>query len=485
MTINTRQNHISSNEETGKKSVGTDMSNVRPAIVIAGTQSGVGKTSVSLGLIRLLSRRGFRVQTFKIGPDYLDPTYLALASGRPCCNLDTWMMGRQYARRLFSRGTRDADIAVIEGVMGMYDGCRTETSESSTADVAACLNVPMLLVCDAHGTARSLAATVKGFAEFEEDPKVAGVIANRCGSARHGDMLAAALASVNQPPLLGAVPRDEFPSLPSRHLGLVAADHESTMMKTIDKLADVCERCVNTELMLEIARNAAPAPEPATGSPSLKPKEKVRIGVAHDRAFHFYYRDNMEALEDRGCELKYFSPLTDSALPEDIQALYIGGGYPEEHADDLAGNQAMLESVRQFCHSGRPVYGECGGLMYLSRGIEKLDGDKCFLVGVIPVFTRMLPRLRALGYAEVKLEQNSFWGSAGSTLRGHEFHYSEVISDLPAEADWRKAYTVSSPRRGETGKAGFMKGNILASYIHLHFASCPEALNSFVKHARG
>jgi len=445
-------------------------------VVIAGTQSGVGKTSVSLGLVRALVRRGLRVQTFKVGPDFLDPTYLALASGRSCYNLDIWMMGEEYVCELFARATADADVAVIEGVMGMYDGYDADSSDGSTAHVAAHLGAPVLLVCNTHGVARSLGATVKGFAEFEAAPGVAGVIANNCGSERHRQMLADALAGPGLPPLVGAVPCGALPELQSRHLGLVTASKTEVPDDMLDALADACESNVDLDAVLEIARGAARVEAPRRRSGSLL--VKARIGIARDDAFHFYYADNLEALEERGCELVPFSPLSDSRLPQGLQALYIGGGYPEEHAGALSANRDMLLSVREFCRSGRPVYAECGGLMYLARHVETTDGGHYPMAGVLPFATRMLPRLRSLGYVEVTLTDDSLWGRKGSTARGHEFHYSEVIGS--AGDGWGEVYAKEFSRGRPAGRGGYRKGNVLAGYVHLHFASRPEMVDCFV-----
>jgi len=444
--------------------------------MIAGTQSGVGKTSVALGLVRALARRGLRVQAFKVGPDFLDPTYLALAAGRTCYNLDTWMMGEEYVCELFARATADADVAVIEGVMGMYDGYDPCSSDGSTAHVARRLQAPVLLVCNSHGAARSLGATVKGFAEFEAAPGVAGVIANNCGSGRHRRMLADALSGAGLPPLVGAVPRGTFPRLPSRHLGLVTANATEVPDEMLNALADAFESNVDPDAALRIARSAAPVDAPP--SRPKAPGEGARIAIARDDAFHFYYADNLEALEERGCELMPFSPLSDRHVPQGAQALYIGGGYPEEHARALSSNGDMLQSVREFCQSGRPVYAECGGLMYLAGHVEAKDGGRFPMAGVLPFATRMLPRLRSLGYVAVTLTDDSLWGRKGSVGRGHEFHYSEMIG--PADDGWDEVYAKKFSRGRPSGSGGYRKGNVLASYVHLHFASRPEVADYLV-----
>ncbi|MBI5571217.1 MAG: cobyrinate a,c-diamide synthase [Desulfomonile tiedjei] len=456
-----------------------------PRIVVAGAHSGVGKTSVTLGLVAALRQRGLRVQAFKVGPDYLDPTYLALASGRPCYNVDGWMTGREYIRRLFIHASADADIAVIEGVMGLFDGADSDTLAGSTAEAALWLDAEVLLVVNVHGLARSIAALVKGYAEFEPELKLGGVIANHCGSERHGTGLAEALASSRLPELVGAVPRGALPRLPSRHLGLVTADGTLLDATILNGLGDALERHASVDRIIEKAGSAGELKE---AGPLWKPRvseRSVKIGLAYDRAFHFYYPDNLEALEAYGCELVHFSPLSDEALPTELDAIYLGGGYPEEFAEPLAGNATMLDSVRRFAESGKPVYAECGGLMYLSEGIETLDRKRHKLVGLLPAATRMLDRLKSLGYVEVTLARDSLFGIKGSQLRGHEFHYSELTGDPTVEGEWTASYRAVHRRSDAAVAEGFQRGNVLASYFHLHFASRPEAVEHLVAVCRG
>jgi len=474
-----------------------------PRIVIAGTQSGVGKTSITLAIVAALRRRGLTVQTFKVGPDFLDPTYLTAASGRPCYNLDGWMAGRDYVCRLFARASKGVDISIIEGVMGLFDGADPAGSEGSTAEIARWLDAPVILIAEVYGMARSIAAMVKGYASFEMNLRLAGVIANRCGSERHASMLAVSLAAEKLPPLVGGIPQDALPTLPSRHLGLVTADPGNLSPSVLDGLADAFERYASVDDILRIARSAPPVDIAAvpgdavysnrTGfcSPVEKTKnsgriehqsKSISIGVAHDAAFHFYYQDLFDELEMRGCTLCYFSPLADSRLPDNLDAVYIGGGYPEEHAEALSANRQMLSAIREFSSSGKPVYAECGGLMYLCRTLEKQDGAKYPMAGVIPASTRMLDRLKSLGYVEVTLKADSLWGAKGTTLRGHEFHYSELTADPTADAAWRAVYSLRKRRSDNAAEEGFQSGRVLASYCHLHLASHPEALRYFIDH---
>jgi len=458
------------------------MSRPIPRIIIAGTQSGTGKTSLSLALVAFLKRRGLRVQTFKIGPDFLDPSYLTRASGRPCYNLDGWITRKEYVLELFSRTTQDADIAVIEGVMGLFDGSDPENSEGSTAEMARWLDAPVLLVVNVHGMARSLSAVVKGCVEFEPGLRIAGIIANHTGSDRHKDWLTQSLRSASLPPLLGAIPRGAFPTLPSRHLGLTTADPQNLPPKILEELADVLERHLSVDAITEIARNASSLSLTETGREATPRSKRVSIGVAYDRAFHFYYPDNLYELKLRGCDLIFFSPLQDRKLPEEIDALYFGGGYPEEYAQTLSENREMQEAIIQFAGRGLPIYAECGGLMYLTQGIETTRGEQYPMVGILPVWSRMLNRLKSLGYVEVTLINNSLWGEKGTVLRGHEFHYSELAGPPLDDPLWIPAYRMRRRRSEKTFVEGFQQKNVLASYIHLHWASQAGSVETFITH---
>ena len=460
-----------------------------PTLVIAGTHSGAGKTSFTLALARALARRGLKVQTFKVGPDFLDPTYLALASGRPCYNLDGWMAGTDYCRRLFERTTTDADCALIEGVMGLFDGADAQSDEGSTAEIARLLDAPIVLVANVHGMGRSFSALVKGFTTFETGLRFAGVIANHCGSKRHAALLSDSLQAAGLPPLLGAIPRGAFPELASRHLGLVTADPGVLPESLLDALADALEQNLSVETLFPEMLTKT---EKTIGEPkSVSSQSRLRLGVARDAAFHFYYQDLFDAFDAAGCEVFFFSPLADCCLPEGLSGLYLGGGYPELHAARLAENGEMLAAIRAYAASGRPLYAECGGLMVLSQGIEAA-GRFHPLVGVLPTRMRMLPARKALGYVEATLMEDSLWGRRGDVLRGHEFHYSELIDDPLSDPAWRKVYSLRRRRTDavETGAdavetEGYQNGAILASYTHLHYASRPAAVAHFLERCGG
>lgn len=466
-----------SRRNSGSERGGVLISNC-PRIVIAATNSGAGKTSISLGLTRALTRRGLRVQTFKVGPDFLDPTYLSMASERTCYNLDSWMMGRDYLPKLFARATKDADIAIIEGVMGLYDGASSTSLEGSTAEVAGILNAPIALIANARGLSRSFAAMVKGFASFEEEICISAVIANRCGSERHKKWLADSLAGAELPEMIGAFERQSFPELPSRHLGLVTADSETLKSEVIDRLADICEQNIDIDDLIELASKTHAldvGDEQVPNSP-----QNICLGIAKDSAFHFYYPDNLQALERAGCQLVEFSPINDASLPENLDGLYIGGGYPEEFAEALSENQNMRNSIANFAASGKTIYAECGGLMYLGKKLVNNVGEEFPMAGLLDFDTKMLDRFKTLGYVNVELLQDSLWGQKGGDIRGHEFHYSEITGDIPGDTDSQRAYLIKRRSGSESSIEGYQKGTILASYAHLHFASRQETIEYFV-----
>lgn len=452
-----------------------------PRIVVAGVQSGVGKTSLTLALVAAFRRRGLRVRTFKVGPDFLDPTYLEAASERPCYNLDSWMSGAEYVRELFVRTTHHADIAVVEGVMGLFDGAEDDSISGSTAEIARLLDAPVLLVVNAHGMARSIAAMAGGYNTLEQGVRIGGVIANHAGGESHRRILRQALAAANCPPLCGCVPRDAIPGLPSRHLGLVTADPTRIRAEVVDRCRDAAESHVSCDTILEIARHApALTVKGMPESPATRVRERVRIALAWDEAFHFYYQDTLDTLQTFGAELIRFSPLRDRSVPRVCDGIYIGGGYPEEFAEALSRNHGMLSSIREFGDSGKPLYAECGGLMYLSEFIVDRTERRHPMAGLIPTGAKMLTKRKALGYETITLNHDTFLGPAGSAFRGHEFHYSELTHDPLAGSRWRAAYRCTRKRTGRKRREGYHRSNILASYVHLHLGNRPDAIDRFI-----
>jgi cobyrinic acid a,c-diamide synthase len=447
-----------------------------PRLVIGGVSSGVGKTTVSVALARALMARGLRVALFKCGPDYLDPTYHARAVGHTTQNLDGWMMGRDAVCRTFLEATHDADVAIIEGVMGLFDGASPTTDEGSTAEIAKWLQAPVALVVDAGGMARSVAALAAGFASFDPALRVAGVIANRVGGRGHADLLGEALRPSSLT-LLGALPGDVASSFPERHLGLHAADKQTLPESLLDAWGSAAAEWLNLDALLELARSAPRlAFEPV--SPEAGPSSiRARIGIAQDEAFHFYYLDNLRRLEALGATLVSFSPLHDARLP-DVDGLYLGGGYPEVHAAQLSANSSMRADVLAFARRGGPIYAECGGLMFLTQAIRTLDGARHEMVGLLPTEACMRDKLQALGYVEVETQVPSLLGAKGTRFRGHQFRYSELVPAPPPPLE--RVYALRRRRGAEATSEGYRQNNVLASYVHAHWASNPNAAQALV-----
>jgi cobyrinic acid a,c-diamide synthase len=451
--------------------------------VIAAPASGNGKTTVTLALLAALRRRGLEVAPFKVGPDFIDPGHHAAASGRTSRNLDAWMCGADGVQRSYALGCAGAEVAVVEGVMGLFDGADGGSEAGSTAAVAKLLNAPVILVIDAKGQARSVAALIKGFAEFDPALTVAGVILNRVASPRHAELLRAAHASVpGLPPLLGVLPREPQIALPERYLGLVTAEAAPENVVFYERLADWFEAGVDVEQLLNCRSGLLPAmPEDRRLEPAPTIAEKVRIAVARDAAFSFCYPENLELLEAAGAEIEFFSPLRNHHLPAGVSGLYLPGGYPELYAPQLAANLSLLQAIRAAALAGMPIYAECGGLIYLSGGVSGSATDHFQpFVALFPAQARMLPQRKALGYRQITFRFDTILGPAGTVARGHEFHYSEVAiaPEVP------RSYAVSRADGQILDDEGYALNNVLASYVHLHFASHPTLAAALVQSCR-
>lgn len=448
------------------------------ALSIGATGSGTGKTTVTLALLAALRRRGLRVQPFKTGPDFIDPGHHFLASGRQSHNLDTWMLPPGENRAIFGRYASQADIAVVEGVMGVFDGFGPEGEDGSTAHLAKLLGIPAVLVVNAKGMARSIAAMAWGFQYYDPGLNWVGVIANKCGSPGHLDILRRAMAGPKSMPLLGGLAGDPELAMPERHLGLITAEEGGLSRETLGRLADLAEEGLDLDRLLEVLPwvEVEPLPDEDPVPP------EVRIGVARDEAFCFYYQENLRRLRRAGAELVFFSPLRDSRLPSDLHGLYLGGGYPELFAPQLADNTGLRRDIAAAARNGLPVFGECGGMIYLGRSLRDLEGRQWPLCGVLPLDTAMNPKLRSLGYRQVVFAADTPLGPQGTVARGHEFHYSEITS-LHGGAS--EGLFRISDRRGLSGaSAGLRVANTLASYLHLHFGSNPDLAEHFVAFCR-
>jgi cobyrinic acid a,c-diamide synthase len=453
-------------------------------LLIAAERSGAGKTMITAALARALIDRGLTVQCFKVGPDFIDPGYHTAVTGRISRNLDGWMMGRTSCLQTFHHAMGGADIGVVEGVMGLFDGLSGAGDEGSTAQIAKMLELPVILLIDGSSFARTAGAVVLGFEQFDPDMRIAGVIFNKVGSTAHYGMLKAGVQEKCTSEVLGYIPRNKQWHTPERHLGLVMASEHTVLKETIGQLAQKLEETVDVKKIIEISGQAHGS-APTVSFPTLRtPNTKLqtpRIGIARDEAFCFCYQDNLDMLKNFGAEPVFFSPLHDAHLPGDLQGLYLPGGYPELHGPALSRNASMRKSIAAFCAAGRPVYAECGGFLYLLESLTGVDGACHEMAGVFPAQARMLPRLQRLGYVEVAaLPGHPFLG-AGEKIRGHEFHYS-AISGMPDNIE-RTCRVTRRKDRAEFAE-GFRLHNTLAGYMHLHFASNQGFAKYFVSSCR-
>jgi cobyrinic acid a,c-diamide synthase len=439
-----------------------------PCLVIGGTHSGVGKTSIATAVMSAFVRRGLTVQAFKVGPDFIDPSFHRAATGRASHNLDGWMLSREINLLLYGRACAGADIAIIEGVMGLFDGRSTTDEAGSTAEMAKWLGAPVLLVADGSAMARSGAALVHGFESFDRGLQVAGTIFNRVSSEKHFAYLRDSVRAHCKSAPFGYLPIEPAIKLPERHLGLQLAG-EVVTPGLLESLADWVERTVDLAKVLAIARTAKPVMTVSPSTIESPSHRKARIGVAKDRVFQFYYDENFRYLRDGGADLVEFSPVDDSHLPDNIDGLYLGGGYPELHSAALTANRSMRDSVRRFADGGGPVYAECGGFMYLTEAIIDSTGQEHEMCGIFPTRARMQSRLAALGYAEIEPLDNVAWLRASDRMRAHEFRYS-AIDEMPDSI--RRVYRA----HGSYGSRldGYLTGTVLGSYFHVHFGSCPS-----------
>ncbi len=489
------------------------------ALVIAGERSGAGKTTVTIALLAFLIRRGLNVQSFKVGPDYIDPMFHAFVTGRPCRNLDPVLTSESYVKKCFSRHLQDVDYALVEGVMGLFDGVSRKNQESgrhdtdtrinyrkeegnydfsfaSTAHVAYLLNLPVLFVIDCSRLSGSVAAIAHGFRSFNPDLKFAGLVLNRVASDRHLELLQDALKPLNLP-ILGVLRRDEAVTIPDRHLGLIPAEELPNLHAAIDKLADLAAVSFDWEQLLPLlaaTRNGGgEGSEQLSGRhslPSVIVTQKddvvnslgkqfgVRIAVARDRAFNFYYQDNLDLLEELGAQLVFWSPLDDSVFPDNVQGLYFGGGFPEVFAQKLSGNVLIRDAVRSAIFAGMPTYAECGGLMYLCDSIVDFDGNSWQGVGVLETAAAMGKRL-TLGYREAVAVRDSSVLTALDEVWGHEFHRSHLTVEPtnPVYHSWRYG------KRGEVEAVaeGWGVCQVHASYLHLHWGARPDIPARFLQ----
>ncbi|MFE1954805.1 cobyrinate a,c-diamide synthase [Streptomyces sp. NPDC059524] len=444
-----------------------------PRLVVAAPASGTGKTTVATGLMAAFAERGLAVSPHKVGPDYIDPGYHALATGRPGRNLDAYMCGPELVAPLFAHGARGCELAVVEGVMGLFDGVSGEGELASTAHVAKLLKAPVVLVVDASSQSRSVAALVHGFASFDPQVRLAGVILNKVGSDRHEALLREALEEVGVP-VYGALRRTPQVATPSRHLGLVpVAERSAEAVDSVRASAAMVREGCDLEGLLALARSAPPLSTEAWSA--ADPDERATttagrpvVAVAAGAAFTFSYAEHTEILAAAGAEVTPFDPLHDESLPEGTAGLVIGGGFPEVYAPELSANERLRKAVAELAASGAPVVAECAGLLYLSRSLD--DKPMC---GVLDAHARMSPRL-TLGYRDAVAVSDSVLAPAGARMRGHEFHRTVLEPGAGPAPAW--GMRLPQPR-----VEGFVQGGVHASYLHTHWAGRPEVARRLVE----
>lgn len=446
-------------------------------ILVAGPASGVGKTTVAAALMAALRRRGLTVQPFKCGPDFIDPGHHSLICHRPSHNLDTWMLSVETNRQIFASACRDADCAVIEGVMGLFDGVRGNSEKGSSAEIAKLFAVPVLLVVDASSSARSVAALVHGFQTFDPDLRIAGVVLNRVAGSGHAKMLLEALQELDPDLVVGWLPYEKELSLNERYLGLQTAVERSWTCEMLDSMASLLEQHLPLDQLLNICGVKLPA------DPKREKTEKsdgrVCIGVARDKAFCFYYEAGLDELRRQGAEIVEFSPLADTRLPKHLDAIYLGGGYPELYAEILSNQKGLILDLQEFAQAGKPIYGECGGLIFLSRELIGKDSTRWPMAGLLPLSIQMTDALVHFGYAELRFIEDGI-AKKGTCIRGHSFHCSKVVDEGKLAKTALVHYTLAQ----ETQAEGFAVENVFGSYVHLHFAADPSFTARFISLAR-
>ena len=448
------------------------------SIIIAGERSGVGKTTVTLALLAALKARSpHRIQSFKVGPDYIDPMFHSYITGLPCRNLDPVLTSENYVQSCFTKHSSNAAYAIAEGVMGLFDGATGRDDTASTAHIARLLNVPVVLILNCASTSRSIAAIAHGYRTFDPRIEIAGVVLNRVGSDRHLELLTQALEGLNLP-ILGVLRRQSEITIPDRHLGLIPTAEMASLPSIIERLAHLGETCFDWDKLLPLLKSSNPASvisSPKNDKFITKPTIKPKIAIAQDQAFSFYYADNLDLFAEMGAELIPWSPISDVALPDHVQGLYFGGGFPEVFAAELAANEQARNSVQRAVAAGMPTYAECGGLMYLCDRITNFEDATFPMVNILPTVAKMGKRL-TLGYRQAIALQDSPLVKIGDRIWGHEFHRSALTetSDRPLYALQGYDSHLSYPAEG------WQKHQVHASYVHVHFGAQLHLLERFI-----
>lgn len=433
-------------------------------IILAGTGSAVGKTTISTGIMKALSEK-YNVQPFKVGPDYIDPSYHTLATGNTSRNLDSFFMSQSQIRDSYNKAMENKDLAIIEGVRGLYEGIDSINDIGSTASVAKALDAPVILIINSRSLVKSAAALVLGFKELDKEVNIAGVILNKVKNKNHYLKTKRSIEEITNVEVIGGIERNDKITIDQRHLGLVPAVERENSINHINNWSEVIKQSIDLDRLVEIIKEA-----PKINS-NLEPiwnklnKEKVKIGVAYDEVFNFYYKENIESLEANKAKIEYFSPLKDESLP-DVDGIYIGGGYPELFSKELSNNKTMLKDIKDFHLADRPIFAECGGLMYLMNSIHD---DK--MSGIYPYKSILTDRVQALKYTITEVQKDNIISKKGEVINGHEFHYSKVLVD---NLQNKLAFKITRGKGSYNNQDGFMSRNTLASYVHTHVAAMPD-----------
>lgn len=451
-----------------------------PRVIIAGTQSGVGKTTISIGLMGALKDAGYRVQGFKVGPDYIDPSYHNIITNRLSENLDVWLAPKRRIVEIFTSAIEGADFAVIEGVMGLYDGVSGTDETGSTAQIAKLLNCPVILVIDVYHMVRTAAAVVLGFKNFDKRVKIRGVILNNVAGEAHAKWCRDAIEAATGLPVVGWLPVNKKMKLSERHLGLIPTPEKDSIKGFLPEIKSFVRTNVNVNQVVEIAKSAEPLKAKISMSPKNSNKCNLSIGLAFDEAFNFYYPTNLRLLERNGYEIKRFSPVHDKAIPDNLDGIYIGGGFPEMFLKELEANRSMKQSILEAAHKDMPIYAECAGLMYLTKSVTDFDGRCYEMVGALPGKT-VMTNSTLVTYSLAEVAKPNIISTPGANIKGHEFHNS-VILDIPEDAEFAYKMLMGEGIKGK--KDGWIKNRVLASYTHIHFAQNPNIVRHFARNSK-